>query len=114
MLSRVTYHFFYCVFVEKLDGFTSAPWFMLMNMIRVGNNALHHATVRYKAMHCGIGDVYTVAKPGVSKWGVKGEGTRGGVPPPVGGPGAVPPEKFSNYRWTQVSFSAFFRQKSTH
>jgi hypothetical protein len=41
--------------------------------------------------------------------GVKGEGTGGGVPPPVGGPRAVPPEKFSNYRCTQVSFSAFFK-----
>jgi hypothetical protein len=46
---------------------------------------------------------------------VGGGGLRGGgVHPPAGGPGAVPPEKFSNYRCTQVSFSAFFRQKSTH
>jgi hypothetical protein len=29
------------------------------------------------------------------KVGVKGEGTGGGVFPPAGGPGAVPPEKFS-------------------
>jgi hypothetical protein len=53
--------------------------------------------------------ILAVAKPGVSKWGgVKGEVTG------AGGPGAVPPEKFSNYRCTQVSFSAFFRQKSAH
>jgi hypothetical protein len=32
--------------------------------------------------------IYAVAKPGVSKWGVKGEGTGGGAPPPAGGLGA--------------------------
>jgi hypothetical protein len=44
-------------------------------------------------------------------------GLRGGYGrgiPPAGGPGAQPPEKFSSYRCMQVSFSAFFRQKSTH
>jgi hypothetical protein len=47
------------------------------------------------------------------KVGVKGEGTGAGVSPPAGGPGAVPPENFSSYRCMQVSFSAFFRHKST-
>jgi hypothetical protein len=56
---------------------------------------------------CAKSHLRAVAKPGVSKWGVKGEGTGGGVLPPAGGPGAVPPENFSNYRCTQVSFSAF-------
>jgi hypothetical protein len=32
----------------------------------------------------------SVAKPGVSKWGLRGRGTGGGVSPPAGGPGAVP------------------------
>jgi hypothetical protein len=36
----------------------------------------------------------SVAKPEVSRWGL-GEGTGGGVSSPAGGPGAVPPEKFS-------------------
>jgi hypothetical protein len=48
------------------------------------------------------------------KVGLKGEGTGRGLSPPAGGPGAVPPENFSSYRCMQVSFSAFFRQKSTH
>jgi hypothetical protein len=51
-----------------------------------------------------------VAKPCRGfKVGVKGEGTGGGVLPPDGGLGAVraPGKKFSNYRCTQVSFSAF-------
>jgi hypothetical protein len=39
--------------------------------------------------------VTTMAKPGVSKWGVKGEGTGGGAPLPLG------------------SFSAFFQTKIT-
>jgi hypothetical protein len=41
-----------------------------------------------------FGGVEIVAKPGVSKWGAKGEGTGGGVPLPAGGPVAVPPENF--------------------
>jgi hypothetical protein len=47
------------------------------------------------------------------KVGVKGEGTGGVyIPSPAGGPGAVSPEKFSNYRYgMQVSFSAFFQTK---
>jgi hypothetical protein len=55
-----------------------------------------------------------VAKPGVSKWGVKGEGTGGGVPLPLGVRGLCPRKKFSNCRCTQVSFSAFSIQKSMH
>jgi hypothetical protein len=55
----------------------------------------------------------SVAKPGVSKWELRGR-VREGVSSPAGDPGAVPPEKFSSYRCMQVSFSAFFRQKSTH
>jgi hypothetical protein len=50
--------------------------------------------------------------------GFQNGGLRGriweGCTPSAGGPGAVPPEKFPNYRCTQVSFSAFFRQKSVH
>jgi hypothetical protein len=45
--------------------------------------------------------------------GVKGR-VREGFFPAAEGPGAVSPKKFSNYRCMQVSFSAFFRQKSTH
>jgi hypothetical protein len=45
--------------------------------------------------------------------GLRGRYGRG-EPPPAGGPGIVPPEKFSNYRCTQVSFSAFFIQKLAH
>jgi hypothetical protein len=41
--------------------------------------------------------------------GLRGR-VREGCTPPVGGPGAVPPEKFSNYRCTQMSFGAFFGQ----
>jgi hypothetical protein len=35
----------------------------------------------------------SVAKPGVSKWGVKGEDAGRVHPLPVRGPGAMPPEK---------------------
>jgi hypothetical protein len=35
----------------------------------------------------------SVAKPEVSRWGLRGR-VREGCIPPAGGPGAVPPEKF--------------------
>jgi hypothetical protein len=54
-----------------------------------------------------------VAKHGVSKWGLRGR-VREGCIPPAGGSGAVPPGKLSNYRCTQVSFSAFSIHKSIH
>jgi hypothetical protein len=47
-----------------------------------------------------------VAKPGVSKWGLRG-GYGRGVPLPLGARGCAPGKKFSNYRCTQVSFSTF-------
>jgi hypothetical protein len=50
---------------------------------------------------------------GFQSEGVKGEGTGGGVPSRWG-PGALPPEKLSNCRCTQASFSAFSIQKSVH
>jgi hypothetical protein len=43
---------------------------------------------------------------------VKGEGT--GYPLPLGARGLCPQKNFQSYRCMQVSFSAFFRQKSTH
>jgi hypothetical protein len=48
-----------------------------------------------------------VAKPGVSKWGLRGRVREGGVLRSAGGSGAMPPEKFSSYRCTQASFSTF-------
>jgi hypothetical protein len=54
-----------------------------------------------------------VAKPGVSKWGLR-ERVREGVTLSRCGLGVCAPEKISNYRCTQVSFSAFSRQKSIH
>jgi hypothetical protein len=58
------------------------------------------------AAECAHFDISGEAR-GFKVGGGKGEGTGGGGPPPGGGPGAVPPEKFSNYRCTSVSFSAF-------
>jgi hypothetical protein len=48
------------------------------------------------------------------KVGVKGEGTGGVYSLPLGVRGLCPRKNFQSYRCMQVSFSAFFRQKSTH
>jgi hypothetical protein len=55
-----------------------------------------------------------VAKPGVSKWGLRGKVYGMGVPLPAGGPGAQPPENFQITDACRSVLVHFFRQKSTH
>jgi hypothetical protein len=48
--------------------------------------------------------VYSIASSGEARGfkvgGLRGRVREGVYPPPAGGPGAVPPQKFSNYRCT--------------